>query len=334
MTYPLKISNECLHDMIDEGFNQSQIAKVCSISRQAVSARVNYEYKPIRERQYSVVFLRRLGFSIEETALGIIKISSSNMVQAIREVTVERGLDPRSFVLVPFGGAGPTQAIDIASDLAIDTILIPPHPGITSALGLACANLRVDLMKSVLRPVEDSHVDEIVRELDSLSENATERLEQQGASRRDISIEWMIDMRYKGQSHELSIPIQKNWDKFVVLSREEFERKHEQSYGYRMIDREIEWVTIRVVAKAKQVVLKPYTHKIEESTKPYGTRKVVLEDGSCVSANVYRKNHLRPGERVTGPAIIEQMDTTTYIGPEWICEQNSDGTLWLRGNSR
>ena len=274
-----------------------------------------------------------VGLSIEETALGIIKISSSNMVQAIREVTVERGLDPRSFVLVPFGGAGPTQAIDIASDLAIDSILIPPHPGITSALGLTCANLRVDLMKSVLRPVEDSGTDEILNELDSLSAEATARLEQQGASSNEISIEWMIDMRYKGQSHELSIPVLKSRDKFAAISKETFEKTHEKSYGYRMTDRGIEWVTIRVNAHAKQVTLRPYKHKSEELSRPYSERAVVLGDGNSVTANVYRKNQLRSRQSITGPAIIEQLDTTTYVDPEWKCEQNPNGTMWLRRTS-
>ena len=271
-----------------------------------------------------------INLSTREAALGIIKISSSNMVQAIREVTVERGLDPRSFVLVPFGGAGPTQAIDIASDLGIDSILIPPHPGITSAFGLVCADLRVDLMKSVLLSVDDSHTKDILETFDSLSTEAKARLEQQGANTDEIDVEWMIDMRYKGQSHELQIPIQKEKKNFASTSSKLFENKHEQSYGYRMQDRAIEWVTVRVTARGKQLMVKPHKHECEEDEIPFGTRDVVLEDGSIVPVDIYRKHQLQVGKTITGPAIIEQLDTTTYVAPNWKCVQNIDGTMWLR----
>jgi N-methylhydantoinase A len=271
-----------------------------------------------------------IGLSKEETALGIIKIASANMVQAIREVTVERGLDPRGFVLIPFGGAGPTQATDIASELDIDSILIPPYPGITSALGLVCADLRVDLMKSILANVDDSRLDEIFTVLDSLSSHAKTHLEQQGAPRDEINVEWLVDMRYKGQSHELLIPVQKDKSNFVSTSREAFEEKHEQSYGYRMNDRAIEWVTARVIARAKQFEIKGFKHKNEGNKKPYGIREVVLHDGCISPADIYRRTQLRVGDIITGPAIIEQMDTTTYIAPDWKCKQNKNGTLWLR----
>jgi N-methylhydantoinase A len=283
-----------------------------------------------RARQAIRRVAESIDLSIEETALGIIRISSSNMVQAIREVTVERGVDPRSFVLIPFGGAGPTQAIDIASELSIDSILVPPHPGITSALGLVCADLRVDLMKSVLLPIEEGRIDEILKVFDLLSAEAITRLEQQGALKKDINTEWMIDMRYKGQAHELSISIQDDRHNLAANSREEFEKKHEQSYGYTMHDTPIEWVTVRVIARAKQTRIEPYRHKSEGISRRVETREVILKDGSIVPSKIYRKNQLRAGDIVTGPAIIEQMDTTTYIDPNWICEANSDGTMWLR----
>ena len=124
------------------------------------------------------------------------------MVQAIREVTVERGRDPRNFVLIPFGGAGSTQAVDIADALDIESILVPPHPGITSALGLICADLRVDLMKSVILQLEDYKSETLFTLFNELSSEARRRLIKQGANSSLISEEWKIDMRYAGQSHE------------------------------------------------------------------------------------------------------------------------------------
>ncbi len=269
-------------------------------------------------------------FTIEETAAGIIRISTSNMVQAIREVTIERGEDPREFVLVPFGGAGPTQAVDIAESLNLQTILIPPHPGITSAYGLICADLRVDLMQSVILDVNEENEKNLKETLFSLTEDTSSRLVLQGANRDNISHEWIIDMRYRGQSHELSITIPLAEERLAETTHRLFEKEHELQFGYKLPSRELEWVTARVVARSSQSnAPKPFqttNHMITETDH----REVILPDKSNVEATVFHRNNLPINHQFEGPLIVEQLDTTSWIPPGWNVERTKSDVMWVR----
>ncbi|MHA1215989.1 MAG: hydantoinase/oxoprolinase family protein [Candidatus Thorarchaeota archaeon] len=273
---------------------------------------------------------KELGMSTEETALGIVKISSHNMMQAIREVTVERGYDPRDYVLVPFGGAGPTQAVDIAEALGIHAILVPPFPGITSALGLVCTDLRVDLMQTVLLTGREEDENSLRRTLEELTDRAVNGLVQQGAERETVKVEWRIDMRYHGQSHEITIHVPFRTEGLLSISRERFEQRHAAMYGYRMDDRAVEWVTARVVATSTWSSLPDRVHPAKEPCEPISVRELVLPDTVEVDADVYRRPEVGVGQRIEGPAIVEQVDTTTYVGPGWTAEQQADGTLMMR----
>ncbi|MHA2193274.1 MAG: hydantoinase/oxoprolinase family protein, partial [Candidatus Thorarchaeota archaeon] len=271
---------------------------------------------------------------LDETALGIIRISTNNMVQAIREVTIERGSDPREFVLVAFGGAGPTQAVDIASALGIDSILIPPNPGITSALGLLCADLRADVMKTVMISGGDASSRRITDILEELSDDARDQLQSQGAEKDKMQLLWSLDMRYTGQSHELNIPVRLNEEDLIPISAELFETEHEASYGYRMKDRDIQWVTARVTARYPQAEWRSSGPTTPIHGTPVGTRKVIVDQIKTVEAEIYQRDSLGVEQRVMGPAVIEQLDTTTYIAPDWEGIQEKDGSLWLRRASK
>ncbi len=275
-----------------------------------------------------------LNMTLEEAALGIIRISTANMVQAIREVTVERGSDPRQFVLVPFGGAGSTQAVDIAELLDIDLILVPPHPGITSALGLICTDLRVDLMRTILTEAVVANEENLLSTFNELSLDAKRRLEEQGVSSGEIQSTWKVDMRYSGQSHELSITLIPDTNDITSASIVAFEHLHKESFGYELEGRKVEWVTARVVSQSSSKEYEAYKHSITTDSIPVGERMVLLSNGETASANVYRRESLGVGQQIVGPSIIEQIDTTTYIAPEWNAEQRADGTLWLRRRKR
>jgi N-methylhydantoinase A len=276
----------------------------------------------------------KLNIPLDETALGIIRISTNNMVQAIREVTIERGSDPREFVLVAFGGAGPTQAVDIASALGIDSILIPPNPGITSALGLLCADLRADVMKTVMISGGDASSRRITDILEELSDDARDQLQSQGAEKDKMQLLWSLDMRYTGQSHELNIPVRLNEEDLIPISAELFETEHEASYGYRMKDRDIQWVTARVTARYPQAKWRSSGPTTPIHGTPVGTRKVIVDQIKTVEAEIYQRDSLGVEQRVMGPAVIEQLDTTTYIAPDWEGIQEKDGSLWLRRASK
>ncbi len=273
---------------------------------------------------------KEVGMSVEETALGIIKISSFNMMQAIREVTIERGYDPREYVLVPFGGAGPTQAVDIAEALGIHKILVPPYPGITSALGLLCTDLRVDLMQTVLLHEETDSERMLIDTLENLTAEATANLEAQGAAPESIITEWRIDMRYSGQSHEITISVPFRETNLLEFSRERFESRHESMYGYRIKNRDVEWVTARVVAFSRWSTLPDLVHPTTTPQEPASMRELILPDTSEVDINIYRREHIAVDQVIEGPAIIEQVDTTTYVGPNWTAKQQRDGTLMMK----
>lgn len=273
---------------------------------------------------------KRLDRTPQETALGVIRIATSNMVQAIREVTIERGKDPRSFVLVPFGGAGPTQGVDIADALSIDTILVPQFPGITSAFGLVCADLRVDLMQSILISDLTSAENELRQVFNKLTERAKDDLLSQGARLDSIFTYWSIDMRYQGQSHELAIEVPFMVDNLVGISQARFKKEHEAAFGYSLQGRNIEWVTVRVVGKSMYIGEHESEIDGKDRGRSVGTREVVLDDNQLVTADVYRREMLSPGQILEGPAILEQMDTTVYVNPRWSAKMRKNGTLLMK----
>jgi N-methylhydantoinase A len=289
--------------------------------------------RPELSRHAISILAKSIGLTTMETALGIIRISTTNMVQAIREMTVLRGHDPRDFVLVPFGGAGPTQAVDIAEQLDISQILVPPRPGITSALGLLVANLQVDLMKTIKLTAQSDNQSDALEMLHRLTRKGISQLEAQGAIEEEIDVEWAIDMRYEGQSHELAISIPFETGNLTEVSVAEFESKHRSEFGYILQDRRIEWVTARITARSP--------HKHFQLSEPWlgddfgagQSRDVILKSGEVVDAEVYHRGSLTKDKEYQGPMIVEQEDTTIYIAPEWKAKQTVTGSLWIRRGS-
>jgi N-methylhydantoinase A len=166
--------------------------------------------------------------------------------------------------------------------------------------------------------------------LKELSVNATNNLKDQGVSEEEVLLTWNVDMRYSGQSHELSISLKRNTENLTSSSIDLFESIHEESFGYRLDGRKVEWVTVRVVAQSSSNEYHPYKHPVIEETSPIGERIVLLSDGESVTAEVYQRETLGIGQQISGPSIIEQIDTTTYISPGWNAEQQADGSLWIR----
>ncbi|MHA2362073.1 MAG: hypothetical protein ACXAB6_09140, partial [Candidatus Thorarchaeota archaeon] len=170
----------------------------------------------------------------------------------------------------------------------------------------------------------------IKSEFRNLTKEAMKRLEEQGVPRDRISFELKIDMRYIGQSHELSITVPHDTDNLVEQSKGLFEDLHERTFGYRMSDREVEWVTVRVVAKAPQSEIKPLVVQDSIAEVDVESRMVLLNKGTWVSADVYQREKIPLEIVIKGPAVIEQVDTTSYIAPGWIAKQETDGSIWIR----
>ena len=271
-----------------------------------------------------------LGLGRLETAEGILTLANANMAQTIRSITVERGHDPREFPLVAFGGAGPLHAAELASMLDVREIVVPPHPGITSAAGLLTSDLRYDHMRTVFMTEGVIDAELINRQLEELSAELVERLVRDGAEEGDIRVERALDCRYAGQGYELRIPV--GDDGFDGSALEAFHRVHEAEYGHAFGD-PIEIVNLRVTASGHRPKLSRVdvgSGTLEEATigEATSTWRVGGELASLPTRHVLRER-LPVREAVAGPAVIFQRDTTIVVPPGWDATATAEGALLL-----
>ncbi|MBV8489285.1 MAG: hydantoinase/oxoprolinase family protein, partial [Candidatus Eremiobacteraeota bacterium] len=259
-----------------------------------------------RSRAAIAALAERLGLGVEAAAAGILTVVDAQMAKVLRIVTVERGLDPRDFALVAFGGGGPLHACALAEELGIARVVVPAHPGIFSAIGLLVADLRVELVRDALGG------DRSFAEMESI---ARERLREQGACDERIAIERRYDARYRGQSFELTIDYDESPD---VLSQR-FHDAHRARYGYDVPGEAIELVNRRLSATAKLPRDAMSTSSLDCARDDTVRRKLWI-DGAFVEIPVYQRDSFGPGTSFDGPAIVEQYDATTYLAPGWHLE--------------
>lgn len=256
----------------------------------------------------------KTGFDILEVASGIVKVATANMCQGIRVVSVERGHDPRDFVLLAFGGAGPLHACELAHELAIPRVLIPVYPGVFSALGMVVADIKHEFaITKRMTPKEDTS--KIFKELEH---KAVTVLKKEGVSDNDIVLQRFIDARYIGQSYELRVPA----DNAVS----NFHKAHNTMYGYKDYSAPVEFVNFRVVGIGKQEKIS--LKKIKKSAKDPSIKEVreIFFD-KMMKTPVYIRENLSWGDYITGPAIIEEMESTVCIPPGWSCTVDEYGNL-------
>jgi N-methylhydantoinase A len=262
-----------------------------------------------------------LGLSLTDAAQGIVRIVNVNMQRAIRVISVERGRDPRQFTLVAFGGAGPLHAAELAREMGIPRVLVPESPGVLCALGLLVADIRADFGRTALMPGDDADPARLTAIFSELEEQAQAWLEREGIPPEQGLLARSVDMRYLGQDYELPVPAMGGAlsaaDVRVLVER--FHTEHERVYGYAAHDAPTQMVSFRVVASA--TVPKPSFQTIDADGSDLaaaraGERAVYFaEAGGYVPTPVYRRARLGPGATLTGPAILEQMDTTTVVLP-------------------
>ncbi|MHA2068961.1 MAG: hypothetical protein ACXABY_31755, partial [Candidatus Thorarchaeota archaeon] len=185
-------------------------------------------------------------------------------------------------------------------------------------------------MRTVMISSTDATSLKIKEILNDLTADACAQILEQGAEMDGIVLQWSLDMRYRGQSHELNISTPLNAKDIIRDSKKRFETEHKASYGYRMKDREIQWVTARVTARYPQADWKSSGPATRSVSEPVGFREVIVESGKKVQSEIYRREKIGLGQSIVGPAVIEQLDTTTYIAPKWIGKSKKDGSIWLR----
>jgi len=264
----------------------------------------------------------RLGLTAAEAALGVVRVADTEMVRALRVISVERGLDPRDFALVAFGGAGGLHACALAEDLGCRTVLVPRAAGVLSALGLAISDVRHDHVAAFLRTVDDDGA-----ALEPALAAAFAQVEAEARAALDgARLERFADLRYAGQSFEVTVPGGSVADLVPA-----FHDAHERRYGHRIDDEPVEIVALRVVATQPGVVpdLREDGAVVVEDASPAETREVLLPGGAVVAA-VHHRTAMGVGARVTGPAVVEFPEATCLVRPGWAGAVDHVGTLVLR----
>ena len=272
----------------------------------------------------------QLGLGPEATAQAVLDIAVENIAEAMRLLTVRRGLDPRRFSLVAFGGAGPLHAAAIAKVIGARRVLIPPHPGLCSAFGALLADMRVDkTWTHILRsdrldaPAIDARLNELVAE-------ATADLQHEGFA-GSPQVQRSVNMRYLGQNYEEEIPIPGGQVTAESLPQllAAFETHYEATYGYRIPDEIIELVQFNVTVLGDTA--KPELPLLPEGlpASPAGTRRAWFSAEGAVECPVYARDDLSPADRIAGPAIIEELDSTTVVHPGQHLTISQHGTAVL-----
>ena len=282
---------------------------------------------------------KRLGFSIERTAHGILGIVVSNMVRAIRVVSVERGHDPRDFSLMAFGGAGALHATHVARELDIKEIIVPPSPGILCAQGLVVSELKEDFVVTRRMPYDHDTFQNIQGDLKDLIDRAEKWFCEEDISIEDRVIRISFDMRYVRQNFELTIGWVENTGPLVLESLPSLEvllnrfyEQHEKTYGHYTEKDPIEIVNIRLMALGRS---SPKIDIIEEEPvvnlpDPISMRSVWFEADKSTKTPIYSRNDLLFGHLLFGPAIIEQLDAVTVICPGDEVKVDGSGNLIIK----
>jgi N-methylhydantoinase A len=253
--------------------------------------------------------------SLHEAADAIIRVANANMADAVRLISISRGYDPRDFALVAFGGAGALHGAEIARDLAIPAVIVPPHPGITSALGCLLVDVQHDLSTSYLKAASEADPAAIEMAFGRLEKEAAERLAHENVSPDAIVLQRTIDMMYQGQWRSLAVSAPSPITSLADLV-ESFHREHQREYNFR---RDVAPVGLfRLNLKAVGVVPKAEFARSAptgKSVSPRSHRPVWFAAVGDVQTPVYWRPDVSPGFSVKGPAIIEQFDSTTVVPP-------------------
>ena len=260
-----------------------------------------------------------LALDAVEAARGIVRVANAEMVRALRVVSVERGLDPRDFALIAFGGAGPLHACSLAEELGIDTVLIPRAGGVLSALGLALSEMRYDYVSPLLGAVDDLDRRALTKSFSPMVERARSDLGEEAA------LERAADLRYEGQSFELTV----NADDPDGMI-ESFHQTHERRFGYRMDDEPVETVGVRLTATIK--VEPPALVEEEPSGSPKVESRKANFDGEWLETRVHLHAEMGAGSKVEGPSIVQFSEATAVVRPGWAGEVDPTGTLVVTGS--
>ncbi|EMY35982.1 5-oxoprolinase [Arthrobacter crystallopoietes BAB-32] len=270
----------------------------------------------------------KLGMTDDETAAGVLRVIGSTMGRGVRKVSIERGIDIRDCTLMAFGGAGPLHAADLLQELHFKSAVIPPHPGVSSALGMLDAAVRSDFVATI--PSQSDTPQKVQTLLDELETRAGEFLATENLAGQGALVTRSVDLRYKGQSYELTVP----WEESPDAQRAAFDRLHRESYGFADDQAELEAVTARVSVEVPTAETHREASAGGAHCDPIGHRPVYFA-GGWMDTPIYRRADLPVGVDVPGPLVAEQLDSTVVVGPNQICRTDEFGFMHIvKGEQR
>jgi N-methylhydantoinase A len=285
--------------------------------------------RDLAERAVSAAVGEPLGLGAEQAAAAILRIANANMANALRVMSIARGHDPRRFVLVAIGGAGPMHACALADELGIPRVAIPRYPGVAAALGLLATDIRHDLRRSWLQPTAAVTPEALDAELGRLDAEAAELLDASASVSRSHDLSYELDMRYRGQAYNLTVPFAPRPVTAASIAEAEgrFEEEHRRLYDYTPTVTETEIVTLRVRALARipdidWAAAEPDAESVTPATRP------VWHDG-WQEWRVTTREALTRDDTIAPETIVEQEDTTVVVPPSWSGQVGAAGTLVL-----
>ena len=261
-----------------------------------------------------------LGLGTDEAAMAILQVANANMADAVRLISIRRGYDPREFALVVFGGAGPLHGVPLARELSIPTVLVPPNPGITSALGCLLVDIRHDLSVMYLARTDRVDPAEVEAEFERLEAEARERLEAEGVAEKQMQLQRFLDMRYLGQWRSMAIPVVSPLDLDGAVAM--FHQEHEREHNYRRDQALVEIFRLNVRAIGRTPKAELHRHDLNGGAPVALDRRPIIFDelGETIETPVFLRDALTAGTAFEGPAVIEQLDSTTLVPPGFRAE--------------
>ena len=273
---------------------------------------------------------RPLGWSVEQAAHAILEIATANMAEMVRLVTVRRGLNPRDFALVAYGGAGPLHASDIAREVGVETVIVPPYPGMFSAMGAIMCEVRHDLVHSLLRKLDALEPEDVEQAFQRLERRAQTLLADEAIPVDPESVRYsrVLDLRHEGQLHELGIALRPNGPPSREEMETDFRDAYEDGYGYRLPGSAVELVSVRlevVFELWEQGFFPAGTQEVRTPDEP--ERAIARADGSEVVWRVLARHELVPGNEVRGPALIEDVGSVVRVLAGQEARRDDEGVL-------
>ncbi len=270
-----------------------------------------------------------LGLSLEEAALGILTIANFNMSLSVRAVSVEKGYDPRDCALVPSGGGGALHALAIARELSVPRVIIPPMPAHFSALGMLLADLKHDYVQTYVRELVETNGAQIADAFSPLEKSAMDTLFEEGAKPEQILLRRFLDMRYRGQEYTLPVPITEELRSLEDFSgiRARFDQLHQEHYGHSAPNEPVLMVNLRLSALGR------FENKLPLASRPVGEdhgergRRAVIFDSKPVQCPIYLRSGFKTGDRLEGPAVVEEIGATILVYPDDKMHVNELGHL-------